>query len=484
MVFNSLEFLIFLPCVFLLYHIMPRRLRTPLMLLASYLFYAFHEPRLVFLLLFSTALSYLCARMISLSRGKAWRKIWLAAAVVGCLGLLVFFKYFNFLMRAAGSIAGLFGGDFSFSLDILLPAGISFYTFQTLSYVIDVYRGKLDPEKNFFVYALYVSFFPQLVAGPIERPDALIPQLKAEQRLSADDLEVGLIMILTGMFKKVCVADMLAIHVNKIFNAPEKASGVLVAAGSVLFAFQILCDFSGYSDIAVGCARLFGIKLTKNFDAPYSSASVREFWGRWHISLSSWLRDYIYIPLGGSRCRKPRQMFNILLVFLISGLWHGAAYTFIIWGLFHAVWQIGERLTAPLRDNIWKERAPRVRHALEVAVTFCAVCFSWIIFRANSLSELGSLVSRLFSDWELSAGYFKGAAEYLSLSPAWAVFLIISFAGLYAVRFLLPSKAVRTGKGAAAGRYMLCLTYIWMIFGCAIYLSSAGVESRFIYFQF
>ena len=333
MIFNSIEFLIFYPVVLLLYFLMPKKFRWTMLLAASAFFYLYWSIKLILLIVSTLVISYTAARLIEKYHDNLLiKRLCLIITLVACFGVLFFFKYFNFLSDTVVSVANLFGAGWDdFSLNLILPVGISFYTFQTLSFVIDVYRGKVPAERHFGYYALYVTFFPQLVAGPIERPENLIPQLHAEH---------GIRKMIVGFFKKLVVADLIATYVNAVYNSPDEARGLSVLIATLLFAVQIYCDFSGYTDIAIGCAQIMGIKLMQNFDRPYISTSIKEFWRRWHISLSSWFQDYLYFPLGGSRCSRPRHLFNLMVVFLVSGLWHGAAWTFVIWGALHGFYQI------------------------------------------------------------------------------------------------------------------------------------------------
>ena len=386
--FNSLEFLVFFPVVFILHWALPHRFRWALLLAASWLFYFWWNPWTGFLLVGATLISWLCARGIARTRKTAARRAWLALALTACLGCLGIFKYTGFF----ASIAGL-----ELPLQIILPVGISFYTFQTLSYVIDVYRGTVKPEGHFGYYALFVSFFPQLVAGPIERPENLLPQLRAQRRFSTENLAAGGWLLLEGYFKKIVIADSLAPFVDRVFGAPGEALGPEIALATALFGVQIYCDFSGYSGIARGAAKLLGIDLMENFRRPYEAKTVREFWRRWHVSLTSWFTDYVYIPLGGSRKGLPRQLANILTVFLLSGLWHGAGWTFVLWGLIHGLYQAGGVLLE--RRERPAEETDRVRSALCRARTFALVSFPWLFFRAASLEDAAALLSRVFTGW-------------------------------------------------------------------------------------
>ena len=386
--FNSPEFLVFFPVVFALHWILPHRFRWALLLAASWLFYFWWNPWTGLLLVGTTLVSWLCAKGIVRAEAAAVRRAWLVLALTACLGCLSIFKYTGFF----ASIAGL-----ELPLRIILPVGISFYTFQTLSYVIDVYRGMVTPERHFGYYALFVSFFPQLVAGPIERPENLLPQLRAQRRFSTENLAAGGWLLLEGYFKKIVIADSLAPFVDRVYGAPGEALGPEILLATALFGIQIYCDFSGYSDIARGAARLLGIDLTENFRRPYGAKTVREFWRRWHISLTSWFTDYVYIPLGGNRKGLPRQVFNILVVFLLSGLWHGAGWTFVLWGLIHGVYQAGGVLLEQLGKSVVEKN--RVQSALCHARTFALVSFPWLFFRAASLEDAAVMLSHLAVGW-------------------------------------------------------------------------------------
>lgn len=342
--FNSLEYAAFLPIVFALYWALPHKFRWVLLLISSYYFYMSWNPRYVVLILFTTAVSYAAALLLEKYRNRASRNVILAGTLISCLGVLFFFKYFNFASESVAAVARYFSFSMQpITLKLLLPVGISFYTFQTLSYVIDVYRGEVKAERNFGIYAAFISFFPQLVAGPIERTANLLPQIKSEKKFDYDLAMHGARQMLWGFFKKVAVADVAATYVNTAYDTLHSCTGFDLCAAILFFSMQIYCDFSGYSDIAIGTARLFGINLMTNFKSPYFSTSIKEFWSRWHISLSTWFRDYVYIPLGGSRCSKLRNSFNLLVTFLASGLWHGANWTFVVWGGIHGGAQVVEK---------------------------------------------------------------------------------------------------------------------------------------------
>ncbi|MBQ3252204.1 MAG: MBOAT family protein [Oscillospiraceae bacterium] len=486
MVFNSFGFLIFYPIVLLLYFILPKRLSWIMLLLASYYFYISWNVELIYLIVFTTLISWVSAMLIEHTRKQGVRKLFLVLTLVTCLGVLFFYKYFNFLSDSVVETLKVFGiGANPFNLDLILPVGISFYTFQTLSYVIDVYRGDVKTERNFFFYALYVSFFPQLVAGPIERPNNLIPQLHARHRPTWENTRNGLRKMLIGFFKKVVVADLLATYVNAVYNDVANATGLGVLIATVLFAIQIYCDFAGYTDIAIGCAEIMGIKLMQNFNRPYIAQSIQEFWRRWHISLSTWFKDYIYVPLGGSRCAKWKNMRNILIVFSVSGLWHGAAWTFVIWGTLHGLYQVIGKLLKPLRSKMLErmhlaEDAKGVQY-LRQAVTFALVCFAWIFFRANSTADAMLLVKKLFTDWSLSGAYFRTTIDHMGLTMITA---LISALSIYIMNRMDINQLRLAHDGDGAVPVFRYAYVVWVIAIAWLLLLAGDGASSFIYFQF
>lgn len=423
MLFNSLEFLIFFPVVTLAYFLMPTlRVRNLIMLIASYFFYMQYKPEYALLMLLSTLIDYYAALGMSKSDKKITKRLWLMMSLVGNLGMLFFFKYFNFFNANVANLLSFFNVAYQpLSLDVLLPVGISFYTFQTLSYTIDVYRGDLPAERDFFDFALYVSFFPQLVAGPIERSTNLLPQFKVHHEFEAKRASSGLRLMLWGFSKKVVIADRLAVIVDTVYNNPKSYNGVIYIIATIAFAFQIYCDFSGYSDIAIGSARVMGFGLMKNFERPYLSKSVTEFWRRWHISLSTWFRDYLYFPLGGNRKGYFRTLFNLFIIFLVSGLWHGASWTFVIWGalngfaiVFEKVLGIGKKpgnifagknITGKKefmeQSALERRKKPLVLRFLSaiagiipMILTFAFICFTWVFFRARTVTEAFYMLPR------------------------------------------------------------------------------------------
>ena len=494
MVFNSFGFLIFFPIFLLLYRILPLKIRWVMMLVLSYFFYMSWQADLLYLILFTTLVSYVCARLIEKFDGRRGiQKAFMITAVTVSLAVLFFFKYFNFVSENVVNLLNAMGlGVPDLALDLILPVGISFYTFQTLSYVIDVYRGTMPAEKHFGYYALYVSFFPQLVAGPIERPDNLIPQLKEKNPFNVNDTVMGLKFMLVGFFKKIVVADQISRYVDAVYNnastGGDTVNGFTVLVATLLFAVQIYCDFSGYTDIAIGCARVMGIRLMQNFNDPYVATTIKDFWRRWHISLTSWFTDYVYIPLGGSRCKKWRHLTNIMIVFLLSGIWHGAAWTYIIWGVLHGVYQIIGNLTAKPRSRLiakmgFDEKGRAVRY-VRMVITFILVCLAWMVFRANSLSDLGTLLSALFTGW---GGISLGASlDALGMSAINIITIILSVIILKALDLQIntrpnldnSAKLINPARSTVYVCLCWCVAAAWMI------LLASNIESAFIYFQF
>lgn len=399
--FNSLSYIAFLAVNILLYYLLPHRARAVQLLIASYFFYMCWNPAYALLMLCSTAVTYGCGLLVG-GNVLHRRKLWLALGFVLNLAILFFFKYFNFLTETISLGLSLFGLSWQPPLlDVLLPIGISFYTFQALGYTVDVYRGDILPERNFIHYALFVSFFPQLVAGPIERSGNILRQIKEEHPFCPENLRDGALPVLWGLFKKVVLADNLAVLVNAVYNMPNLHSGGAFVLATAAFAFQIYCDFSAYSDIARGSAKMLGFDLMENFRCPYFSASIQEFWRRWHISLSTWFRDYLYVPLGGNRKGKARQLLNLLIVFAVSGLWHGAALTFVVWGLLNGLYQVVSILLRPVKEKLLSllhigENNPILR-LFRILLTFVLVCLAWVLFRANSLSDAAAIFQSLLA---------------------------------------------------------------------------------------
>lgn len=399
MSFDSLPFLVFLPLVVLAYWALPHRYRWGLLLVASYVFYATWAPTFLIWIAVSTVVTYALARWMPRISPPGRRRALLVLGIVSNLGLLFVFKYAGFadgILRALSSRLG-----FAYRMpapNLLLPVGISFYILQSVGYLIDVYRGTTEPEKHVGLFALYQAFFPKLISGPIERADHLIPQFRHVPSLDAAQVFIGLRLVLWGMFKKVVIADRLAIYVNEVYSRPSDYAGWTILIATVFFAVQIYSDFSGYTDMAIGVARLLGIELSINFRQPYLASSISDFWRRWHISLSTWFRDYLYIPLGGSRVSVPRWYLNLVTVFLVSGLWHGANWTFVLWGALHGVYIVVERLSQDARDGAARalhlEHSP-VRTTINTVTTFFLVSFAWIFFQARSVPDALLLIRNL-----------------------------------------------------------------------------------------
>ena len=407
MLFNSLEFFLFLPIVFILYWwVFNKSLKAQnvLILIASYVFYGWWDWRFLFLIAFSTVVDYLCGLSIHKAEKTSSKKLFLGISLFTNLGLLVFFKYFNFFIESwIDAWAALGYTMHASTLNVILPVGISFYTFQTLSYSIDIYRGTLKPTKDIVAFSAFVSFFPQLVAGPIERASELLPQIIGSRFFSFKQSTQGLRLIMWGLFKKIVIADNCAPFINQVYGDFEHESGATLVLSAILFSFQIYCDFSGYSDIAIGTAKLFGIELMSNFRFPYFSRDISEFWRRWHISLSTWFRDYLYIPLGGSRVNKPKAIRNIFAIFVVSGFWHGANWTFIFWGLINAFLFLPLFLFENNKKNVLivanHSYLPSLKNVMQIIITFSFITIAWIFFRSENLFSSFKYIERIFTDF-------------------------------------------------------------------------------------
>lgn len=481
MLFNSGAFAVFLPIVFVLYWFATRkRLKAQNLLLlgASYFFYGCWDWRFLFLLLFSTFLDYFTGLRMAGSSDVHKRKFWFVLSVGINLGFLGVFKYYNFFAESfAEVLAGLGLEVHPWTLQVILPVGISFYTFHGLSYVIDIYKKRIEAEHDFVDYALFVSFFPLLVAGPIERATHLLPQIKRPRTFDAEKAVDGLRQILWGLFKKIVVADNCAVYANQIFNNASDYSGSTLVMGALFFAFQIYGDFSGYSDIAIGTARLFGIDLLRNFAYPYFSRDIAEYWRRWHISLSTWFRDYLYIPLGGSRGNIRMRIRNTFIIFVVSGFWHGANWTFIVWGALNAVYFLPLLLTDHNRANLGIVASgkwfPSIREFVNILLTFGLTVFAWIFFRADDLTSAIAYVSGIFSPTLFSVPWLIDNNQWLT---AGLTFLLIGveWVGREGQFGLQIVGAVRSKPVRMAIYYALIVSLFW--FG--------GREQQFIYFQF
>ena len=506
MVFNSLVFLLFFPLVAVVYFFLTMRIAIRhkilsntlsqfFLLAASIVFYGYWNPAYLVLILISVAVTWVSGLLME-GRNVREKRLVLIASLIINLGILFFFKYYGFFTETAGILSR--GGIHFPSFNVLLPVGISFYTFQALGYSIDVYYGRVKAELNFITYALFVTFFPQLVAGPIERSGNLLPQFKANYKFDYDRVTSGLRLAAWGMFKKVVIADRLAIYVNGVFKIPEAYNGTSLALAVFFFAFQIYCDFSGYSDISIGCARVLGFNLMTNFRQPYFSRSITEFWRRWHISLSTWLKDYIYIPLGGSRKGEARKHLNLLITFLLSGLWHGAAWHFVVWGALHAIFQIVGRITEPFRNTLGRKvglpEESRLRKAIQICITFILVCFAWIFFRANTMQDAFFITAKLARlPWEL-AEYASGLSRNGIIGTArYAIQSVSGFGltnlglSLILIVMLLIADALlwKAPKGEIVKQKPLVLRWAgYYALILAILLSWNTGSSQFIYFEF
>lgn len=498
MLFNSIEFLIFFPIVVLIYFLIPKKVRYIWLLFASYYFYMGWNAKYALLLLFSTAVTYvsglILGRIKESDRDEGVKKrgmnLCVAASFTLNLAVLFWFKYFDFAIENINYVLSRFHITLlEPSFDIILPVGISFFTFQALSYTVDVYRGDIKAERNFLRYALFVSFFPQLVAGPIERSKNLLKQLEEEHSFDYRLFCDGIYLMLWGYFLKLVLADRLAIVVDKVYGDINQYGGMYVAVATVLFAFQIYCDFAGYSTIAMGAAKIMGFRLMENFNAPYMSQSVAEFWRRWHISLSSWFKDYLYIPLGGSRKGKWRTYLNILIIFAVSGLWHGANWTFVIWGTLNAVFQIIGSLTKGMRQKVagtfGLRRDSAANQLVRTLVTFAFVDFAWIFFRAESLSHaLWAIKSMftVFNPWIL----FDDSLYMLGLSRRSFGVMIFGLILLIIVDMMKYKGVCIRQRIQAQDTWFRCVVIVvavWFILTVGIW-GPAYNDASFIYFQF
>lgn len=481
MLFNSFTFMIFLPVVFLLYWFVFKKLRWQnlLILVASYVFYGWWDWRFLILIVITSLSSFASGLLIRRYEGnRRVQRCVSAANIVLNLGILAAFKYFNFFVGSLQTLLSAAGIAVDWpTLNIILPVGISFYTFQALSYSIDVYARRIEPTRDVVAFFSFISFFPQLVAGPIERATNLLPQMLQARRFDYCQAVDGLRQMLWGFFKKLIIADGCAEVVNQMWNGVNSSTGLMLFVCSLLFTFQIYADFSGYSDIAIGCAKLFGIKLTTNFKVPYFSRNVREFWRRWHITLMGWFTQYVYFPLGGSRCSRSRTVLNTIIVFALSGLWHGADWTFVLWGLYHAL------LFIPLivlgsqrhRDTVAHGRLlPTSREFASMVVTFLLINFGWILFRAPDFASFSEFVSRLFSS---SLFNYHGLTMKMATMLAWCAALLV-------VEWIQRERQhvlQIDGYRLLATRPARLALYAFIVF---LIFYFAGKVQTFIYFQF
>jgi alginate O-acetyltransferase complex protein AlgI len=486
MLFNSFDFFIFFPVVTILFFLLPHRFRWMMLLTASCIFYMYFIPVYILILFFTIIIDYIAGIYLEDAPDKRKRKMYLAWSIVANIGVLAVFKYYNFFLDNINA-ASLAAFDQYFParyLSIALPIGLSFHTFQAMSYTFEVYYGRQKAERNFGIYALYVMFYPQLVAGPIERPQNVLHQFYEKKYFDYIRVRDGLCMMLWGLFKKVVIADNLASYVNVAYHDPEDKTGMTLLLASYFFAFQIYCDFSGYSDIALGAAKVMGFSLMENFRVPYAASSIKEFWSRWHISLSTWFRDYLYIPLGGNRVAKWRWMFNLFFVFMVSGIWHGANWTYVIWGALHGVYLIFGILKddAVKRWNIGitEEKSIFIK-GINVLITFHLALFAWIFFRAETVTDAFTIINKIFSSLHISDFYkslvfFVGNPNYAG-KIIFHLLLITCFVALDPIMDQVVKQRIQIRSS------VFKLALYSMILASLILFGFFG-EVQFIYFQF
>ena len=482
MLFNSIDFAIFLPTVFLLYWFVTNKnlnLQNFLIVAASYLFYGWWDWRFLSLILFSTIVDYSVGRKLKKEDNQTKRKILLWISILVNLGFLGFFKYYNFFLENFITAFSFFGKEIQGnSLNIILPVGISFYTFQTLSYTIDVYKRKLEPTKDFIAFSAFVSFFPQLVAGPIERATHLLPQFYIKRTFDYSKAVDGMRQILWGLFKKIVIADRCASFANQAFNNSADMNGSTLVLGALFFTFQIYCDFSGYSDIAIGTSRLFGFDLMRNFNFPYFSRDIAEFWRCWHISLSTWFRDYLYIPIGGSRGSTWTKIRNVFIIFIVSGFWHGANWTFIAWGALNAIYFLPLLLTQKNRNYLGVvaqgKYLPSLKELFLMLITFGLTVFAWIFFRAESIGHALNYIHGIFSASLFAMPNFLSGRSFLKTIILVVFFVLIEWQGREG-QYAIANLGLKWKRSLRYGLYYSIIIAIFL-FG--------GAKQQFIYFQF
>ncbi|KGK81730.1 MBOAT family O-acyltransferase [Clostridium sp. HMP27] len=495
MLFNSIHFLVFFPIVVLIYFLMPFKFRKVWMLISSYYFYMSWNPKYAILIGTTTIITYFSGLLIEKANGISdgdksikLKKFWVLMSIVSNLGILFLFKYYNFFISSIKRVLSL--NDVIViisSFDYLLPVGISFYTFQALSYTMDIYRKDVKAEKSMVKYALFVSFFPQVLAGPIEKSKNLLHQFDEKHSFDYYRVRNGLVLMLWGFFQKIVIADRLAILVNTVYNNPSKYRGLEIIIATIFYAFQIYCDFSSYSDIARGAAEIMGFRLTVNFKQPYFSRSIKEFWKRWHISLSSWFKDYLYIPLGGNRCSKLRNYANIMIVFLVSGLWHGASMNFLVWGGLHGIYQVIENILKPVKEKIidaFKIKTDIFSFKFfQVLTNFVLVDFAWIFFRANSFTGAKMLIKNMayFNPWIL----YSGEIYSLGLDSKDFKVAVLGIIIVLIVNYIQATESVHIdlSKQNIGFRWAVYFTAIIFILILGVYGPEYS-KQQFIYFQF
>ena len=496
MLFNSVHFFIFFPAVVLFYYILPHKARWIWLLITSYFFYMSWNPKYAMFIVISTIVTYFSGLLINRSNMRAdeknrnvRRKLWVALSVITNLAILIFFKYFDFAIYSLNRAFQFIGiRALSPSFDVMLPVGISFYTLQALTYTMDVYRGECTVEKNPARYALFVSFFPLLVSGPIERSKNLIPQIREKHSFNYNNAKNGLIRMAWGFFQKAVIADRIAILVNQVFDNYQQYSGFYIVVAAVLFAVQLYCDFSAYSDIAIGAAQVLGFRVMDNFKQPYFARSIQEFWRRWHISLSTWFRDYLYIPLGGNRCSKLKKYRNIMITFLVSGLWHGASWNFVIWGGLHGAFQIiGDLFKKFKKKTCAKMKINTGVFSFKLGqavITFILVDFAWIFFRAVNITAAFGAVKNLFAEFNPWI-FFDGSLYGLGLDHREFLIGIAAIIVLFVIDRIRRKRDILEGLSAqnAVFRWVVYFVLVISILLFGMY-GNDYVQTQFIYFQF
>lgn len=474
MLFNSFEFLLFFPVVTILYFLLPFRFRWVLLLAASCFFYMFFIPKYIFILFFTIIIDYFAGIQLEKISSQKKKKGFLILSLIANIGILAVFKYYNFLNDNLTAVLHAFHkGNPIPVLSIILPIGLSFHTFQAMSYTIEVYRGNQKAERHFGIYALYVMYFPQLVAGPIERPQNVLWQFHIKHNPDYVRIRTGLMQMLWGLFKKVVIADRLALFVNAVYNDPTSYQGMPLIWATIFFSFQIYCDFSGYSDIALGASKVLGIDLMQNFRMPYLAKSIKSFWSRWHISLSTWFRDYLYIPLGGNRVSKPRWYLNLFIVFLVSGLWHGANWTFIVWGALHGVYLILGILLEPAEKKYFNKNS-LIANILKRAFVFVLVAVAWVFFRANTVHDAIYIISNFH---KIDPKYLFGVASSTTVNNILSIGLIGVLIGSdYYFEWAEKHGVIMQNNFM---RYALAVILLVLIYTIGVFENAS-----FIYFQF
>lgn len=494
MLFNSLNFLIFFPIVVMIYFIIPRKIRYIWLLVASYYFYMCWNAKYALLIGVSTLITYVSGLLLGICKENMQKKLVVAVSFISNLGILVFYKYFDFVLGNINIVLQKFDVEIlSNPFDIILPVGISFYTFQALSYTVDVYRNEIKPEKNPLKYALFVSFFPQLVAGPIERSKNLLNQIKDIEKIKLwnyDRVAGGVILMVYGMFQKMVIADRISIFVDSVYHNLHAVGTMETIFAAMGFSLQIYCDFAAYSTIAIGAAKVMGFELMENFDTPYFATSIKDFWRRWHISLSSWFRDYLYIPMGGNRKGKIRKYFNIIVTFLVSGLWHGASWNFVIWGGLHGFYQVISEVTAPVRKKVVQilkvnDRVFSYKFG-QILFTFSLTTMTWVFFRAETIKEALYFFKRMFTVWNPWVFFNEGLYQY-GLDRVEVNVLFAAVFVMFLVEILKYIKNVRISEFLMEQNlWFRWIVVIGLVIACLVY-GEYGISfdsNQFIYFQF